>query len=404
MKDAKQKAQLYNHFIARGWYALTEIPVFYKGAVFANRRLITDVDVLALRPSQGLEWELVLGDCKTLKDHSPANRAVWLRGLMAHFSARSGVVLLKRKPIDQDHKLFASSFGVTLLDEDEFEHYDRSLIYPAGSKGFESNLKAHQLIRNLPLKYPRLLPFTDYLFAAAWNEGDFLSVLRRVIGEARGVANEIDPKNPAHMALILEAGGIFAIGLAHCVGIIFNQFLQFESPAKLDEGLKLLIWGGRTQYEFIAKLRNDMIASKGKVAETSLTLPEWDRFLELIREMLEYPAISFQVPQLLHEAAGCVMSGSNFLPAARQSQLLLLKYAMQTMKYVCRAGKLPVDTERHLTKLFVERQSKLVHEPTQNDSDERPPESVNFAVQSPAPESKDDTDKQIALPVEAVSD
>jgi hypothetical protein len=411
MKDAKQKAQLYRHFMARGWYALPEIPVFYKGGVFEQRRLVTDIDVLALRPSSGLEWELVLGDCKTLKDHSPANRAVWLRGLMAHFSARSGIIILKRKPIDQDHKLFASSFGVTLLDEEEFEYYDRALIYPEGSKAFESNLAAHQLIRGLSRRYPRLVPFTDYIFAAAWNEGELLSLLRRIIGEARGVSTEIDPKNPGHLALILEAGGVFAIGLAHCVGIVFNQFLQLESPTKLDEGLKLLIWGGRTQYEFIAKLRNDMIASKGKAAEAALTLPEWDRFLELVREMLEYPALSFRVPQLLHTAAGCVMNGSTFLPNAHRSDLLLLKYAMLTMKYVCRAGKLPPDVEREITTLFVVKQSTLVHERAHPNIAIEPKESENerfnkdfsHVVPSPIDTSEGDENKQIALPVDTFS-
>src|ERR1044072_1800009 len=361
MKDALQKAKLYRHFTARGWYALPEIPVFYKGRFLDPRRLITDVDMLALRPSQTLEWELVLGDCKTLKEHSPANRAVWLRGLMAHFSSRSGIIILKRRPIDQDHKLFASSFGVTLLDEQEFEHYDRALIYPEGSSAIESTLTEHQLVRSLHEKYPRLQPFIDYLFALAWNEGELLSLIRRVIGESRNVAKEIDPRNSSHLGLVLEATGVFAVGLARCVGIIFNQFRQLQSQAKLDDGLRILIWGGREQYNFFAKLRTEMVLSKGKESDAGLTLPEWDRFIELVREMLECPSLCFELPQLLREASACVIKESSFLPSVSASRLLLLKYGMLTVKYVCRSANFPPDTERTLIRLFVQKQSQLVH-------------------------------------------
>ena len=365
MKDATQKAKLYRHFSARGWYALPEIPVFHKGGVYESRRLITDIDVLALRPRAELDWELVLGDCKTLKEQSPANRAIWLRGLMDHFSATSGVIILRRKqPIEPDHKLFASSFRVTLLDEEEFGNYDRALVFPEGSSRFDDDLKEHQDLRRLPGRFPKLKPFCEYLFALAWNEGDLLNLLRRVIGEARSVANEIDPQREEHHALILEASGIFAIGLARSVGVIFNQFLQPKSAHELDEALKVLIWGGRSQYNFIAKLRNEMIASKGKPSNGSeLALPEWERFLELVREMLESPALSFEVPQLLRRASASLIRRSRFLSSASKEDLLLLKYSMMTVRYLCRAGKLPPDAERELTKLFVVRQSELVHSP-----------------------------------------
>jgi len=433
MRDALQKAKLYRHFAARGWYALPEIPVFYKGGLRDTRRLITDVDMLALRPSASLEWEIVLGDCKTLKDVSPANRAVWLRGMMAHFSADNGIIVLKRKLIDEDHKLFASSFGVTLLDEDEFEHYDRALIYPEGSGRLDSTLGEHQLVRTLHEKYPRLRPFTDYLFLLAWNEGELLNLLRRVIGEARNVSKEIDPNNNAHLALILEAAAIFSVGLARCVGTIFNQFLQLKSKANLDEGLRILIWGGRDQYSFLAKVRHDMIASKGRELDSGLTLPEWDKFLELVREMLECPALGFNLPQLLREASACVMKNSSFLPAVSQSQLLLLKYAMITVKYVCRAGNFPPDAERVLTKLFVQRQSdllylkdshitplreivvqaepnkpktfqsdaKAINEPTAGE-ETRSKKSESINEQTKATDSEA-SDKQIELPVESIS-
>ena len=115
-KDSNQKDMLCKHFYSLGWFAQPEVVVFHKGGVYEQKKVITDVDVLALRPSTNFSWEIVLGDCKTLKGQSPANRALWLKGLMDFYHASEGVLVLKKElAIEIDHKLFASSFGVTIL-------------------------------------------------------------------------------------------------------------------------------------------------------------------------------------------------------------------------------------------------------------------------------------------------
>jgi hypothetical protein len=133
IKDSNQKDLLLRHLATQGAYVNTEVLVYHKGGIHQQRKYITDIDVFALRLGNNLKWELILGDCKTQKGQSPANRVLWLRGLMEHFSASSGIIIMQKKQsIEVDHKLFAASLGINLIEEEEFETYDRALVYPDG--------------------------------------------------------------------------------------------------------------------------------------------------------------------------------------------------------------------------------------------------------------------------------
>jgi hypothetical protein len=364
MKDEGQKDRLNAHFVARGWYTQIEVPVYYKGGPQEESKLITDVDVLAMRPSNDLAWEFVLGDCKTLKGQSPANRVAWIRGIMEHFSAATGIVILKPKnPIEPDHKLFANSLNVLLLSEQEFEVFDRALLYPFDSSQLTSQTSILRDFIALPVRFPKLQTFCSYIYGGAWNESDLLNLLRRVIGEAQVIATELDPNKREHLALALEGIAAFSVALAHCVGLVFKQYLQPGSKEQLDEALKFLIWGGRERYNFVAKLRRELAEAKGlPVSQTgSLSLSAWDRFIQLVRNMLEDPRTSFHLPQAIRQAAINVMQSSVPLDHLGQGDLLLLKYGMLASGYFCRAAGFPQELSRSIEDIFIKRQSELVH-------------------------------------------
>ena len=367
MKDEGQKELLFKHFSAQGHYVQVEVPVYHSGGLREQDKLITDIDVLAFRPGNDLRWELVLGDCKTLKGQSPANRAIWLRGLMDHVGASTGVLILQRRSgqdIEPDHKLFASSLGITLLDEQEFDKFDRALNYPAGTSSYWQSTADIFDLRKLGTRFHRLQPFIEYLTAYAWNNLDYTELLRRVIGEGKSVAGEIDPGKPEHLALILEASAVFAIGAASCGGTIFHQYLQPESERQLDEALKSIIWGGRSRYEFVAKLRGELLTARGVQDDKAggpLALPRWEEFVQLIRNLLEHPRLGFRVPQVLRSAAIDVLRSRPLLRESRDVDLPLLKLAMLTCRYYGRACAFPGDTVTKLSQLFAQLQSEIVH-------------------------------------------
>jgi hypothetical protein len=364
MKDIFQKDLLCRHFGSQNFYIQPEVPIFHKGGIHEQKKLITDIDVLALRPGLDLRWELVLGDCKTLKGQSPANRVLWLRGLMHYFSASAGLIILQRKqPIEQDHKLFAASLGIALVGEDEFEKYDRAIIYPEGSVKYPLSMSSITELRAISTRYIVLKEFCEFIYGFAWNETSRLELLRKVIGEAQTIAQELDPAKTEHLALVLDSVSVFAVGLAECVGIIFNQYLQPETQSQLDEALKVVIWGGRSHYEFVAKLRHDLMVAKGMQPgpEGTLALPNWESFLQLVRSMLEYPRIAFSVPQLIRQAAVDIYYNRDILSDTNYDDLLLIKFAMLTSNYFCRAAKFPAQAREMLETKFIKRQSELVH-------------------------------------------
>lgn len=360
-KDAGQKDMLCRHFYTLGWFAQPEVIVFHKGGVNEQKKVITDIDVLALRPGTNLRWEIVLGDCKTLRGQSPANRALWLRGLMSFFNASEGILVLKKEqPMEIDHKLFASGFGVTLLSEDEFNTYDKAILYPSGSSDSSINLSEIQAIMAISNRFPRIKTLSEYLYALSWNEDNFVELVRKLLGEAQQVSQEIDPLAKDHQALVLDACAIFSIGLAECIGIIFKQYLKPGTQSQLDESLKYLLWGGRSQYDFVAKLRNELIIAK-KATPTPLTLPEWDRFLQLVRNLLEYPALAFSLPILFRSAAVDILHNRPFLDRYNSEEdLLLVKFGMLVYNYFCRASKFPPQAREIIENEFVKKQTSVL--------------------------------------------
>lgn len=217
MKDARQKDMLFKHFSSQGWFSLPEVPVYFAGGEHHKKKLITDIDVLVIRPAGNLQWEVLLGDCKTLKGQSPANRVIWLSGLMARYKASEGFVVLQRRanqPIEPDHKLFASSLEIFLLDENDFTTFDRSVIFPEGSANFGYQASDFAQMWSVRTRFPGLNPLVEFLSSAAWETPEFTPLLRRSLGEGKVSAREIDPAKPEHLALVLNLSAVFSIGLS----------------------------------------------------------------------------------------------------------------------------------------------------------------------------------------------
>lgn len=356
MKDAGQKAMLYRHFRAHGWYSMLEVPVFPRDGAAERPKLVTDVDVLALRAGADLRWEVVVGDCKTRKSESPANRALWVRALMDHFQASRGYVVLKRErnAIEPDHKLMADGLGVTLLDEGEFAAYDRAVLFPSGSTRLrESADELLSLYQGLRGRFPKLVPLCDYLTGAAWSERDTLAMTRRALAEGLAARAEIDPSKPEHLALALELSGVASVGIASAVAKVFSQHVQPDDRNLLDETLKALVWGGRERYEAVTAMRRQLLAAHGGGTEEDWALPRWSGFVQLVRNLLESPRLAFRLPHLFRAGALDLTSGRPFAQSIGSGMALRLGLLAAT--YVVQASGFPPEVVARLRELFMPR-------------------------------------------------
>ena len=169
----------------------------------------------------------------------------------------------------------------------------------------------------------------------AWAITDHPALLRRLLGRARDIRGEIDPRRNDHMAVILEAAAAFAIPFASLVGEVFRGFLKPDQRETLEDAVRMIVWGGREQYDFYNTLRRQVIAAKGSEIKDPLALPAWDQFLELLRAYLEAPHLSFQTPQVLRSAAMATISGQSSDTLARVHDRQLLHLALRLVLYLC---------------------------------------------------------------------
>jgi hypothetical protein len=361
VKDKFLKDRLLKHFWAQQCFVQAEVDISYTGGLDGNPKLITDVDVYALRPHPSLRFERVLGDCRTLKGQSPISRTLWLRGLMTFTGASAGCVLLSDRKIETDHKLAANHVSVLLATLADFDVYDRATIPPEGSARTDVSIDDLGGLRNVSQRFPRVEKLTKHIYQHAWQEPDFGSLIRHTIGEIRLVAKELDPAKQEHLALVVDAAATLCVGMAECAGCVFRQYLQPEAKAQLSEALKALIWGGHEQYAFYQKIRRKLTeVTAAQTPANDLELPEWNTFVQVIRNILEAPMNAFTSPWVLKSFALDVFYGHRPDPRGYQVDPLSVKFAMLVLDYCCKASGLHREFAAKLIGLIVSLQSDMV--------------------------------------------
>ena len=353
MKDAQQKDLLYRHFRAQGWFALLEVPVKHRAGLDGKPKLVTDVDVLGLRASPSLRWRRILGDCKTKKSESPVNRVLWIRGLMEQFGADEGIVVLSRpQGIEPDHKLLAADQGVTLLNERDFDAYDKAMLFPSGSGSFNEGTNDLLAVREAGNRFRGLQPILSFTAEQAWNRDEYTSLLRSSIARLTEARGEVDPQRNEHMAVVLEAAAVFSVGLAEAIGKVFHRHLAPNEPSILNAALLPLIWGSADTYASVTRFRERLLAARGIDASEPLTLPNWPAFIELVRRMLEAPKKAFNVPQALRATSIAFHRGQEHL-GERPYDPMTLHLSAAVARYFFSAGGLPNDAVERIDRFFM---------------------------------------------------
>jgi len=346
MKDRNQKQKLLKYFLSRGWYPQLEVDVFYIESTIPKPKIITDIDVLGLAPNSTGLFQNVIGDCKTLKNQSPINRAFWIKGLMNYFSSNHGVVLLL-KPIESEHKLLANELGVSLLSEEDFKTFSiatssQEVIKNAAIAKYE----LWDIYFDIPNRLPNLLLLHQYCRSGFWNERDYNIRLRHSIARLRKVGNEMNPENVLCMFLFLEMSSQFSIAINALSITIFNKYLWPSNKDVFDKDLKIHLWGGFDNYNLWNDMRNRLYAAHGG-EETGLALPEWNIFVNLVRACLDKPLSTALTSIILKELAFCCLEEQesltkwDYLSDLLKKDSYSAKMAVQIIDYLSKAAKMP---------------------------------------------------------------
>ncbi|MGH7333786.1 MAG: hypothetical protein ACREKS_13805 [Candidatus Rokuibacteriota bacterium] len=382
-------------------------------AIGRRKTNITDIDVLASVPDEFVGFRSVLIDCKTRRGESPISRALWLKGLMERLRVEQGICLLRAPRIESDHRYTAAQLGVTLVSEAEFPAYAAATEYPFDApEAALIELERWDTFFAIGKHFPRLERAIRFSRSDFWMSENEAEACSRTIVVASAIRMELDPQRPEHLAVVADLTALFLHALARVVVRIFAAYLQPKERGELSQALLFLLYGGRATYEKLNRIRRLVVGSQAKTEQPvpaapshqptldllsggaderpmgapdvahsgegagsttsghlgpNLSLPEWDRFVQLVRQMLDAPLEVSRAPLLLREIAwGALSHGpgeregvTSFARRLAEASPQGARFAVLGLDYLYRAARLPREFGHTLTSRLLEAQTRL---------------------------------------------
>jgi hypothetical protein len=346
LKDRNQKQQALSLSVANRWFPQLEVDVQPVRAIRERAPTVTDLDVLSSIPDQFAGYRTVIFDCKTKARESAINRALWMSGLLERLRADQGICVLRKDAIELDHRLFAARLKVILLAEDEFELYARATAQNFLAKlGNLADIAVWEQFFDIPVKFYRLVPAVNFIRSGYWMIDEASEACRKILSELRAVHTELDPARAEHLAVFLDFCAIFARSLAIATCNLFKAYLHPASQADLSQALLVMLYGGREAYEHRNELYKRLKGPhQDAVAVVDLSLPEWDRFLQLARQLLDAPVEAQKVPLILREVGFsflCNDTARSFAKTLCAESPQAARFSLLIVDYLSKAGKLP---------------------------------------------------------------
>src|ERR1035441_2250587 len=344
MKDRALKATALQYLVSKRFFPQLEVlvsPQLATGTGGSSKAPpLTDIDVLGLIPDEFEAYRSILIDCKTLKNQSPISRAFWLRGLMDELNARRGLCVLRGEKVQPDHRISAARFEVLLITEEEFGHYIAATGGRAeGTRSHAADIGLWEAFLNIPSKYRSLSEAVEFSTSHFWKSTMAAAAARRTLALLRRLRGELDPSKPEHITVVANMAALFLVSLAEIVTSVFTGYLQPKMMHELSDALLVILYGGKETYDSLNALRRLVKVTNESYAE-DLSLPEWDRFVQFVRETLESPIELSRAPLILREIAWAQLSSTpdyTFAGTLASESPRGAKYALLGTEYLCRS-------------------------------------------------------------------
>ena len=348
IKDRDQKGKALQFCLTHRWFPQLELEVAARAALGSKVATVTDLDVYASIPDQFAGYRSVVFDCKTKAKESAINRSLWLMGVMERMDADQGFCILKKGgPINMDHRLMAGKRGVILLAEDEFDLYANVVQGPASaSDSHVGRMDSWDAFNDIPNRFVRLRDSVLYARASYWMIEDATEGCRKTLAVLRSLSAELDPAQRSHVALFMDLCALFARSMALVVCQLFKAYLHPASSNDLSEALLVMLYGGREAYQHRNELYKLVKARGGDAQVPDLSLPEWDRFLRLARQLLDAPVAVQHIPLILREVGFAINNGDNTFAFAKSLCLespQAARFSVLITDYLAKAARLPSD-------------------------------------------------------------
>ena len=150
---------------------------------------------------------------------------------------------------------------------------------------------------------------------------------------------------PEHVGVACDFAALFARSLAVLCSHLFKAYLHPGRQHDLEEAVRLLMYGGRESYEHRNQLYRLLKEHKIRNGEQDdLGLPERQRLIKLVRQLLDAPVDVTRSPLILREFSFSYINDSTDRSFARtlcQECPQAGRFAVLLAGYLFRAVRLP---------------------------------------------------------------
>lgn len=347
IKDRAQKKLAAKFCAAQGIVPFAEVVVSAPTGLEESTVAITDIDVLGVDLGRAGAVQRLLFDCKTAARQSGINRALWAGGLKSLVHA-DRVFVIQKKESPYTHKLAANTFNVHIHSEDSFARYANA-IAPSFSQDitYLDDLKLWDKLFALGQKQPALSDPLSFVTTQAALENSGPKGVRLGLAGLMKMAGEFDPARPLHRLLFGAYVSSFLIFLSLSASALKEVFHFSMGKENFELTLRYFIWEGRENYNNRRQMKAAIEKAKGETGPIIFDLPEWSRFVELMRSFLDAPESISSLAFLSKEMAFRSASTAPRTDADNHLRQLFLannrarQFIFATASYLVHAASLP---------------------------------------------------------------
>jgi len=290
--DLELKLRLRRVLFLQGYWCPIEVELsHYEHNVDGVKRTsLTDLDVLGVQFDKLFNVHKVVGDCKTGRNVSDANRLFWLKGVMDYFGANQAYFV--RPTVDHHAKAIAPKMNLRVLNESDLAILEKSLNVSALSLPMHDWILQEQIDDLWGLDIPKGIKPTkedlllksvySYLSYSFWYIESYRNLFT-LVGQFEKIAALIKPGDMRHDLLAYTGAERFAYALLELC-----SYIQSQGGGEVIKTARVYLYGGglglKDKEQFFDLLR------KATGASESLD-PFWlPQVLELVNRLIRNPA------------------------------------------------------------------------------------------------------------------
>jgi hypothetical protein len=257
------------------------------------------------------------------------------------------VYVIQKKDAPDTHRLVANTFNVHIHSEDSFTRYSNS-VSPTFSKDitYLDNLDLWDRLVELGQTNIALGDALRYATTQGALELSGPKGVRLGLAGLLKVAGELDPARPLHRLLFGSYLSAFLIFLSLSASELKEIFQFSMDKGSFEQLLRYYIWEGRDNYNNRRQMKAAIEKAKGQTDAVNFDLPEWNRFVELMRSFLDAPeaisSLAFLSKEMAFRAASKISKDADihlrhlFISNNRARQFIFA-----TVSYLVSAAQLP---------------------------------------------------------------